>query len=88
MNKKPIDLWVEYDSYGDYLSGSSSKGKNYKELIEILKNVDNKPKCYSDFPGLQISIMITDFNKGINNAAKIFYAVEEAIRYCEEENIA
>lgn len=84
MNKKPIDLWVEYDSYGDYISGSSSKANNYKELSSLLKNVEDRPECFSGFPGLQISIMITDFNRELSKASKVFYAVEEAIRYCEE----
>ena len=86
--EKDINLWVEYDSYGNYISGKSSTAKNYKELISLLKSVEDKPECFSEIPELQISIMITDYNLELKNAAKVFYTVEEAIRYCEEKIVA
>ena len=83
MEQKKIDLWVEYDSYGDYISGKDIKVESYEEAIKELSNFENNPDCFSEYKELQISIMITDYNKPLANAVKMFYDVDVAIEYCK-----
>ncbi len=81
MNK--ISAWVEYDSYGDMISGKEIISDNKTDLIEKLSGFENKPECFSAYPGLQISIMVTEKAVGTIKIPKTFYAIEEAIRYVE-----
>lgn len=83
MEQKKIDLWVEYDSYGSYVSGKNIKCDTYEEAIKELSNFENNPDCFSEYKCLQISIMITDYNQTMAEASKLFYDVEDAINYCK-----
>ena len=83
MEQKKIDLWVEYDSYGSYVSGKNIKCDTYEEVIKELAKFENNPDEFATYPGLQISIMITDFNQPMSEASKVFYDVELAIIHCK-----
>ena len=83
MEHKKIKVWVEYDSYGDYVSGKNIECDTYNEVIKELGNFENNPDCFSEYKELQISIMITDYNKPLANAVKMFYDVDVAIEYCK-----
>ena len=83
MEHKKIKVWVEYDSYGDYVSGKNIECDSYEEAVKELSNFENNPDCFSEYKELQISIMITDYNKPLANAVKMFYDVDVAIEYCK-----